>query len=136
MKEALRFTLNRSAMQLICKQPYLDWASSLDQTQSEIWTLQQLNDDNDIFMIPQFVDPRDSMKWVVERWHVFFDNMLFDWETDEAMWPQNRTLKMFLEWFDIRIHSLVWDMANEPLTVEDWSGEDGVDEDEPDGILH
>lgn len=136
MNEAPRFTLNRSAMQLICKQPYLDWVNSLDPTQSGSWTLEQLNEDNDTFMIPQFVDPRDSIKWVEERWYVFFDNMLFNWDADEAVWPESKTLKMFHEWFDVQIHSLVWDIANEPLAVEDWSGEGGVDEDEPNGMLH
>lgn len=123
-------------MQLICKQPYLDWVNSLDPTQSGSWTLEQLNEDNDTFMIPQFVDPRDSIKWVEERWYVFFDNMLFNWDADEAVWPEGKTLKMFHEWFDVQIHSLVWDMANEPLAVEDWSSEGGVDEDEPNGMLH
>ncbi len=123
-------------MQLICKQPYLDWVNSLDPTQSGSWTFEQLNEDNDTFMIPQFVDPRDSMKWVEERWHVLFDNMLFNLDTDEAVWPEGKTLKMFHEWFDVQIHSLVWDMANEPLAVEGWSGEDGVGEVEPNGILH
>lgn len=136
MNEAPRFTLNRSAMQLICKQPYLDWINSLDSTKSGSWTLEQLNEDNDTFMIPQFVDPRESMKWVEERWHILFDSVLFNWETDEAVWPEDKTLKIFHEWFDVQIHSLVWDMANEPLAVEDWSGENGVDEDEPNGILH
>ena len=123
-------------MQLICKQPYLNWVNSLDPTQSGSWTLEQLNEDNDTFMIPQFVDPRDSVKWVEERWHILFDNVLFNWDTDETVWPEGKSLKMFHEWFDVQIHSLVWDMANEPLAVEDWSGEEGVDEDEPNGILH
>ena len=62
-----------------------------------------------------------------ESWRVLFDSILFDWITDESMWPQNRTLKMFRDWFDIEVHSMVWDLASEPLLVEDWGDDDDAE---------
>jgi hypothetical protein len=135
MNESPRFTLNRSAMQLIYNQPFLDWVNSVDPSQSQDLTLEELSDDNDIFMIPDFDDLIDMEKWIEKRWHVFFDSMLFDWQTDEATWPKNRTYKMFRDWFEIKFHSLVWDMANEPLIVDDWGGNIEVDDDEPNGTI-
>lgn len=120
MNEAQRFTLDRSAMQLIYKQPFLDWVYSVEPSQSQDLRLQELSDDNDIFMIPNFDDLIDKEKWLEKRWHVFFGIMLFNCQADEAKWPKNRTYKMFRDWFEIKFHSLVWDMTNEPLSVEDW----------------
>jgi hypothetical protein len=31
------------------------------------------------------------------------------------MWPQDRDLKMFLEWFDVEFHSLIFDLDPTPL---------------------
>jgi hypothetical protein len=76
--------------------------------------------DNDTFLIPQFEDPLHAVKWAEDHWQFLFDSILFDWVTDESLWPQNRTLEMFLKWFDIDVHSMVWDLTNEPLKVEDW----------------
>lgn len=136
MNESPRFALNRSAMQLIYKQPFLDWVNSVDPSQSQDLTLEELSDDNDIFMIPDFDDLIDAESWIEKRWHVLFDSMLFDWQTDEATWPKNRTYKMFGDWFEIKFHSLVWDMADEPLVVEDWVDDIDIDDDFPDGMLH
>jgi hypothetical protein len=135
MNDAPRFVLNRSVMLLIYKQPFLDWLHSADPTPALTWTLEDLHNDNDTFLIPQFDDPRDSVKWVEKRWRSLFDSILVDWLADDALWPKKRTLKLFREWFDIQIHSLVWDLANEPLTIEDWGGDDEAD-DVPKGMLH
>jgi hypothetical protein len=35
--------------------------------------------------------------------------------TDESDWPKVRDLKLFREWFDIKFHSLVLDLVDEPL---------------------
>ena len=126
MSDHPRFVLNRSVVMLVYKQPFLDWLNIADPNPLPM-TLEDLQDDNDTFLIPQFDDPQDSIKWVEKRWQILFDGLLFDWLTDDAMWPQNRTVKMFREWFGIEVHSMVWDLADEMLQVEDWGG-DGAEQ--------
>lgn len=133
MSDYPRFVLNRSIAILVYKQPFLDWLSTADPNSLPM-TLEKLREDNDTFLIPQFDDLRDSVKWVEKRWSVLFESLLFDWITDEAMWPQNRTLKMFREWFGIEVHSMVWDLINKPLMLEDWG--DGDDAENPGKNIH
>lgn len=133
MSDYPRFVLNRSIAILVHKQPFLDWLSTADPNSLSM-TLEDLREDNDTFLIPQFDDLRDSVKWVEKRWSALFESLLLDWITDEAMWPQNRTLKIFREWFGIEVHSMVWDLINEPLMLEDWG--DGDDAEETDRNLH
>jgi hypothetical protein len=34
------------------------------------------------------------------------------------MWVQNRSFKLFKEWFDYKMHSMVWDTLEEPIDKE------------------
>ena len=44
--------------------------------------------------------------------------MLAGWLTDPAGWPKQRTYKMFQEWFEIQMISVVEDLyLDEPLEV-------------------
>lgn len=134
MHSSPRFTLNRTVVLLGPKQPFLDWLNDVD-PDDEPLTVEDVRDDNEVFLIPQFNDNSDSEKWVEMRWSFLFEHMLMGWIDDEAMWPQDRTLDMFREWFDIEIHTMAWDLSDEQLFVEDWQDEED-DEDEEIEKIH
>ena len=127
MSDSPRFTLNRTAMLLIPKKPFLDWLNNVDPADEPL-TLENLCDDSNVFLIPQFNDDADTYKWIEKHWDVLLDHMLLEWMVDETTWPENRSLAMFREWFDIEIHTMAWDLAKEPLLVEDWQDEDEDEE--------
>ena len=124
-----RFTLNRTVVLLVPKQPFLQWVNDADPDEQAL-TLADLCEDNEVFLIPQLNDDQESIQWVEKRWSILFEHMLAEWVIDETVWPQKRTLNMFREWFDIEIHTLAWDLADEPLLIEDWHDEDDDDEDD------
>jgi hypothetical protein len=121
MQEDPRFTVNRGIVILLPKQPVLDWIMRVDPNPPDI-TLVELRSEPDSFLISQrgIETEQDAVRWVHRRWKMFFELFLFDWYTEESWWPQQRSLKMFKEWFDIQYSSLVWDLANEPLAHDDW----------------
>lgn len=131
MNSTPHYTLNRTVVLLVAKQPFLDWLNSVD-SDDEPLTIEDLRNDNEVFLIPQFSDNSDSVKWIEKRWNSLFEHMLMGWIEDELVWPQDRSLEMFREWFDIEIHSMAWDLSDEPLFVEDWQDEE--DEDENDEV--
>ena len=122
-----RFTLNRTIVLLVPKLPFLDWVNETGPAGEKL-TMAELRDDNEAFLIPQFNDEQECIQWVERRWTMLFEHMLEEWVADESLWPQSRTLAMFREWFDIEIHTLAWDMGDEPLLTEDWHDEEGVEE--------
>ena len=138
-----RLQLNRAIIVLRYKQPYIDWVKTAGTNPIEI-TLEDANDDSEAFLVPNYdclVDPidgtDDAVKWVEKRWRMFFEHILGAWIFDETTWPQNRTLKMFREWFDVEYKSLVWDMGNEPLAIDAWDDDLDVDElPDTDSVLH
>jgi hypothetical protein len=38
------------------------------------------------------------------------------WYTDESVWPKDRTLKVFQQWFECRLHSVVLDTGSGRLS--------------------
>jgi hypothetical protein len=122
-----RFTLNRTIVLLVPKLPFLEWLNDAEPAEQAL-TMEDLCEDNEAFLIPQLNDEQDSTRWVEKRWSILFEHMLEEWVVDETLWPQQRTLELFREWFDIEIHTLAWDLADEPLLIEDWHDEDAVEE--------
>jgi hypothetical protein len=43
---------------------------------------------------------------------------LNNWHTDEKDWIQKRTYKLFTEWFDIEIHSMILDLEETAITKD------------------
>ncbi len=135
MKQKPRFQLNRAAVVLRYKQPYVDWVQIAGTDPLGECSLAEANNDRETFLIPSFnspVDPvdgtEDAIKWVEKRWKMFFEHILKAWIQDESAWPPNRTLKMFREWFDVEYSSIVWAMGNEPISVGEWVDHDELDE--------
>ena len=111
--------INRSLIILRPKQPFLDWARSLDD-ESEDLTLESLNDDSTVYLIPEIWEDFDQEEFLKTCYDILFEEQLEGWCMDEAAWPQQRDLKLFLGWFEVEFHSLVFDLCDEPIRlVED-----------------
>ena len=41
------------------------------------------------------------------------------WYRPEELWPKDRSLEMFRLWFDYHFHSVLFDLAKQPLIAED-----------------
>ena len=104
------------------KQPFFDWVQRCDYDST--LTLEDVREDPAAYLIPEFEDDEEQaevMKWIYDD---IFEAQLESWYPDRAMWPSNRDLKMFLEWFDIEFHSLVFDLLDEPIEVVDYGPDD------------
>lgn len=134
MNRTPRYTLNRTVAVLVPKQPFMDWLNHVDQEDHSL-TIEELRNDNEVFLIPQLSDHIKSVKWIESRWSYLFEHMLMGWVSDETIWPQERTLAMFKDWFDIETHTMAWDLSDDPLAVEDWQSEEPDDQVAP-GKIH
>ena len=115
--------VNRSSIIIRLKQPYVDWANALpDRAPEEIaqpHTLEALNDDASIYLIPEIGDNREVDLFLDKMWIMLFEEMLSGWTSDETLWPNRRTRKLFNQWFEISVHSLIKDLwSKEPLDYE------------------
>jgi hypothetical protein len=64
----------------------------------------------DVYLLPDFETEAQIEKWLKKNFDTIFSDFLFSGYTDQVMWPQNRTYKMFKEWFEYTTHCMVWDV--------------------------
>lgn len=66
-----------------------------------------------------------------------FQQELEGWWSDETAWPKERNLKMFLDWFEVEFHSLIFDLCEEPIrVVEDEEDEPAEGDNSPTETSH
>jgi hypothetical protein len=108
--------LNRAALIVRPKQPFIDWAKSLDDTNSA----PDPQNEQTVYLVDDFnhdLDKRANEAAVVESVYAeVFARELFLWHTIESRWPTDRSLSAFKSWFTIEIHSSVEDLGDQPIT--------------------
>jgi hypothetical protein len=107
--------LNRAVLIVRPKQPYLDWAAGVDNSE----LVPESQGEQTAYLIPSFEDDDEAEKVLEEIYSIVFDLELDGWHTDESAWPRNRTLAMFKEWFHIELHSVVEDLVDDEIVDED-----------------
>ena len=107
--------LNRGALIVRPKQPYLDWAAGLDDS----GLLPDADDERTVYLIPGFEDDDEAWEVIEDVYAAVFERELNDWHTDEAAWPDGRTFKMFLDWFDVEFYSVIEDLGDEEIADDE-----------------
>src|SRR5262245_1473223 len=104
-------TVNRAAIVVESNEPYKAWARSLDGAS----TIDEMSRDEltSIFLVNDSGDEFERQDILRRQWRAVFEEQLYSW-----CWPRNRTLAMFLEWFDVRVIELVYDLGDGNLDYE------------------
>ena len=110
-------TLNRSAVVVKPKQPFLDWLHGADSTSSDL-TLRELGLEPTIYLIPECDTPEEVADVLHERCEEIFVEQLAGWFNDTTTWPPDRGFDVFCRWFDYQHHSMLIDLCDEPLIRE------------------
>ena len=106
--------VNRSAMVVMAKQPFLKWLISVDPSNRDL-TLDEVNDEPPVYLVPECESDEEFEEWLEKNFELIFQEQLGGWWTDEESWPKNRMFELFRKWFDCRLYSLVLDLGNKPL---------------------
>jgi len=109
--------LNRSAIIVRPRKPFLDWAAQLDDS----GMLPNSEGEQTVYLIPEYDDDFHAMEVLADGFDIVFESELFAWHTRESDWPQIRTFAMFRDWFDIEFHSIVDDLCD--FAIENDEGE-------------
>ena len=111
-------TINRNAVMVRPKQPFLDWIRSLPGQAIPI-SLDSLRTDCDVYLLPEVKDSEQAMRYLQRQCAEVFKNQLEGWDTEESSWPTNLNWRTFKRWFDIEVHSIVVDLSDEPIEEEE-----------------
>ena len=106
--------LNRSAVFLAPRKPYIDWANAVDRTGQHFVENWQ-HEGATIFLVPDFQTHEEIRAHVDQNFELIFEHYLDLWCEDQNKWPRPRTLEMFHQWFSVRIHTMIIDTVGEPI---------------------
>ena len=111
--------LNRNLVVVRLKQPFVDWVNEADPyPDGSRMTLKEVNEDLPAFLIHD--DACEDLEcWLEHFYQPLFEELLEQWYVDDALWPQRVTLALFKAWCDIEIHSMVFDLVDEPLVDDE-----------------
>jgi hypothetical protein len=121
MNEVEFWALNKVALIVRPKQPYIDWANGLEEGGPKL-SLESPEQEHTIYLVEESsldLDPEPSLR---RHYSAIFEQELAGWHRDPSEWPRQRNLNTFLKWFDIKIHSMIVDLAEIPLEVEWFAG--------------
>jgi hypothetical protein len=104
--------IDRSALVIKPKKPFIDWLNKIDNNQR----LTDIVDDTEIYLLPDFEEPQQMENWIKKNFDLIFCDQLNNWYTDEDIWPQKRTIKLFKEWFDYSLHTMIMDILDSPIS--------------------
>ena len=113
------YQINRSVVILKPKKPFLDWLHQGPDAEPMELSLEDLHRDCTVLLIPDFDDETAALAYVHGRFRELFEVELGSWFTDPAMWPAKLSLELFKEWFDLELHSVVADLVDEELLLDD-----------------
>ncbi len=111
--------LNRGVVIVRPRQPYLDWAVGVND--SEV-VPEPTNDEPTVYLVPSHGDEAEAWDILATFYPAIFENELYGWHTDEAAWPRGRDFAMFKRWFEIELYSVVEDLCDFEIVDEDDEG--------------
>jgi hypothetical protein len=116
--------LCRAAITITRKQPFLDWANSIEDEGPRL--SEALADDlRTVYLVPESPQRAVLSELVDDFWEDIFEQELAAWMLDEASWPRPLTREMFDAWFGAATTDAVFDLTpEEPLTQADLDAAD------------
>jgi len=109
------YEVNRSLAIIRPKAPFFDWLSPACGEDIDHLTLDALRSDCTTFLIPAFDEPEAGVRFIDDCFETLFEMELASWVADQALWPANRSLQLFWEWFDVELHTMVIDLVEEEI---------------------
>lgn len=100
--------VNRSVAVIKPKKPFLDWLNTAPDNEVEL-TLDNIRADCNVLLLPDFDEPEEAVTYIDDLYEQLFEMELAAWYEDTQLWPKQRSLKLFWEWFDVELHSTVID---------------------------
>ena len=103
--------VKRSALVVSSKAPFFEWVQSIypDEDNSAVYQ------DPDVYLLPDYETPEEMERWLKRNFEWIFCEQLNNWCTEENRWPPKLTFKMFKEWFNYSLHTMVWDSVAGPI---------------------
>ena len=114
--------INRTALTVIPKQPYIRWANSLDDDGPKL-DVHDPHYEPTVYLIDE-VTGDAALDSALRRYcPQVFGNELANWHLLEEDWPQKRDFRTFRDWFEVKVSTIVLDLSKRHLALDEYQVE-------------
>lgn len=107
---------NRSALVVIPKEPFKEWAELYNEGTVE--SLSEHVNEKHVYLIEFFY--KDNFRDILSQYYEeIFESELSTWNYIEDEWPKDRSIDMFLEWFDVSLTNDIFDLEGDDIQLEE-----------------
>ena len=111
------FVVNRSVAIIKPKQAFLAWANSVSGADRQ-FSIHDLKLESNVVLIPEYDSEEHAENILKKLFGDIFEIELSGWIDDKSKWPADRTYEKFLQWFEVEIHSMVFDLSPKGIKKE------------------
>jgi hypothetical protein len=114
--------VNRGALILRYKEPAVRWIDDADPESSpSSVTLESVNEERTVYLIGDSAgeDSHSLERWLKRHYAEIFERELEGWYTDPDLWPKERSYRLFREWFEPELHTVLIDLGDGALVDDD-----------------
>ena len=111
--------INKAAITLIPKEPFIKWVQSTDSKAAEI-SDEDILSNSQVYLVDASEDGDDPEKLIKRNFKVIFEEELAGWYTDEEAWPKKMDLRVFKQWFHVKVHEIVVDIGKKQPIAEEY----------------
>jgi hypothetical protein len=92
----------------------MDWLESTPGWDLDI-SLDHIREDCMALLIPEYGDNDKALRYIERNCKFIFEMQLSGWYNDPQIWPEKRTWSIFRKWFDVEIHSMIYDLVDKSI---------------------
>jgi len=75
-------------------------------------TLECIQRDCTVLLLPAFGSPAQAQTFLKDIYLGIFEGELTSWGVDDNHWPEDRSFKLFNLWFEVELHSVIFDIGD------------------------
>lgn len=109
-------TINRTAITIRPKQPYIDWVNSFKD--GEEYDVDKRHATT--ILISEDYDESNYEIYLKKIYKILFEGELESWMANPESWPRIKSYKMFKDWFEIICSDTTWDYGTGEIEHEEF----------------
>jgi hypothetical protein len=107
--------INRNAIIIRFKKPFLNWIETTGDAFEPSGS-----DDYNIYLVPEIEGEEELEDILQKHWATIFDEELYNWCTDDSLWPSGRSYEMFKDWVSVEDFSVIHDLGDDEIIESDF----------------
>lgn len=124
--------VDRHILLVTPREPFVRWVSSLEEFEEIVAGDQRSGLDEAVrmastYLVPFSFNPDPVIAWVRDHFDTIFETELNGVTESSESWPNDRTVEMFEDWFDLQLLDAPIDLVDGPFYLSELTAEEAAE---------